>query len=73
MGILKFLFREKKNKKPRWQVDRWNGIISLTFLAAALKASRWGISGFAALMRCISSLSIWEKNWCEREKKHIVS
>lgn len=28
----------------------------LTFFAAALKASLCGISGLAALMRCISSL-----------------
>lgn len=32
----------------------------LTFLAAALKASRCGISGLALLMRCISSLLLKE-------------
>jgi len=41
----------RKNTKICWWGD-------ITFLAAALKASLWDISGFTDLMRWISSLKI---------------
>jgi len=50
VAYIYMFLRKEESQKP------WHRESKHTFFAAVLKASRCGISGFAALIRCISSL-----------------